>query len=468
MKKETMLTRNNLHKYQNDGVRFIINHPGAALFLEMGLGKSVTTLTAISDLIDDMDIERVLVVAPKKVAESTWAQEVAKWEHLKHLSVSVVLGTAKQRLNALAKGADIYITSRDNVVWLLDNTDFTFDMLVLDELTSFKSSKAKRFKALRKIRPTLKRCVGLTGTPTPNGLLDLWAQMYLIDMGASLGRVKTKYVNAFFDTFMFPSGGCKYTLKKGAEKDIYKMIEKSTLTMKAEDYLELPPLIERTVCVPLSNATRSAYESFERDNVLQYIEETKDQPQNLVASSAAALCNKLCQFANGAVYNEEHQPIEMHQEKLDMLVELIESAQASGESVLVFYQFQHDCTRIKARPELKGLRVRKYEGDNDLTDWNSGKIDVLLTHAASTAYGLNLQKGGHIVIWYGTGWNAELYLQGNARLYRQGQTMPTTVYRLVADMTMDFRALQAIDNKVSGQNAMLSALTLVTKKYINN
>lgn len=463
-----MLTRQNLHKYQEDGVRFIIEHPGAALFLEMGLGKSVTTLTAISDLIDDLEIEHVLVVAPKKVAESTWAQEVAKWEHLKHLSVSVVLGRLKQRQNALKKEADIYVTSRDNIVWLLENTDFTFDMLVLDELTSFKSSKAQRFKALRKVRPTITRCVGLTGTPTPNGLLDLWAQMYLVDLGESIGRKKSYYVNSFFNVFRFPSGGCKYTLKKDSEKDIYKMLEKSTLTMKAEDYLELPPLVERTVCVPLSSATRAAYEAFERDNVLQYMEETKDQPQNIVASSAAALCNKLCQFANGAVYNEEHQPIEMHSEKLDMLVELIESARASGDSVLVFYQFQHDCTRIKARPELKGLSVRKYEGDADLVDWNDGKIDVLLTHAASTAYGLNLQKGGHIVIWYGTGWNAELYLQGNARLYRQGQTLPTTVFRLVADMTMDFRALQAIDNKVSGQSAMLSALTLVTQKYINN
>lgn len=466
-----MLNRSNLHKYQEAGVKFIIEHSGAALLLEMGLGKSITTLTAISDLIDDMDIEHVLIVAPKKVAESTWAQEVAKWEHLKHLSVSLILGTAKQRLKAMQTPADIYVTSRDNVVWLLDNAPeigFTFEMLVLDELTSFKSSKAKRFKALRKIRPTIKRCVGLTGTPTPNGMLDLWAQMYLIDMGESLGRVKTKYIEAFFNTFMFQGGGCKYTIKKDAEKEIYKMIEKSTLTMKAEDYLELPPMIERTVLVPLSKAAREAYESFEKENVLQYIEETQDQPQNIIASSAAALCNKLCQFANGAVYNEDHLPIEMHQDKLDMLIELIESAQSGGESVLVFYQFQHDCIRIMARPEVKGLRIRKYEGDADLVDWNAGKIDVLLTHAASTAYGLNLQKGGHVVIWYGTGWNAELYLQGNARLHRQGQTHPTTIYRVVVDQTMDVRAMLAIDHKVSGQNAMLSALTLVTKKYINN
>ena len=460
-----MLKRTDLHKYQEAGVDFIIKHKGCALLLEMGLGKSVTTLTAIADLIDDLDVERVLIIAPKKVAESTWAQEVAKWEHLKHLTVSVILGTAKQRTQAMQKDADIYVTSRDNVVWLLEQ-DFTFDMLVLDELTSFKSSKAKRFKALRKVRPLVKRCVGLTGTPTPNGLLDLWAQMYLVDLGASLGRVKTKYIEAFFSTFMFQGGGCKYTLKKGADKSIYKMIDKSTLTMKAEDYLELPPMVERTIAVPLSEGVRAAYDAFEKENVLQYVEETQDKPQNIVASSAAALCNKLCQFANGAVYNEDRLPVEMHQEKLDMLIELIESAQVSGESVLVFYQYQHDCNRIKARPELKGLRVRKYEGDDDLKDWNLGKIDVLLTHAASTAYGLNLQKGGHIVIWYGTGWNAELYLQGNARLHRQGQTQPTTIYRLVADATMDARALQAIDNKVSGQNAMLTALTEVTRKYI--
>lgn len=463
------MDRTNLHKYQERAVDFIIEHKASALFLQMGLGKSVVTLTAISDLLDNIEVAKVLVVAPKKVAESTWAQEAESWEHLKHLRTSVILGTSKQRYNALHADAEVYITSRDLVVWVLEEAakaKISFDMLVLDELTSFKSSKSKRFKAVRKARPFIRRCVGLTGTPTPNGLIDLWAQMYCVDMGECLGRSKTKYVDAFFDTFTRAGIVLKCTPKFGAEKDIYKKIEPVALTMKAEDYLELPPLIEKTITVTPSLEVLNRYIEFERENVLLYHDEMQDQPQNIVASSAAALCNKLCQFANGAIYNEDHMPVWIHDEKMDMLMEIIESSIAGGSSVLVFYQFQHDCNRIKERKEVKGLRVRKYEGDEDLKAWNRGEVDVLLTHAASTAYGLNLQKGGHVVVWYGTGWNAELYLQGNARLHRQGQKEPVIVYRLILGQTMDYTSLRAIEGKISTQEAMLSALKEKARKYI--
>lgn len=464
------MNRNQLHKYQERAVEFIINHRAAALFLQMGLGKSVITLTAIADLIDSIEIANALVVAPKKVAESTWTQEAQAWDHLRHLRTSVILGTPKQREKALLTDADVYITSRDLIVNVLEEAKKAkryFDMLVLDELTSFKSSKAKRFKAIRKVRPFFYRCVGLTGTPTPNGLVDLWAQMYCVDMGECLGRSKTKYLEAFFDRYIRAGITLSCTPKRGAEEAIYKMLEPVALTMKAEDYLELPPLIEKTIKVTPTLATLNRYIEFERENVLLYNDETQDQPQNIVASSAAALCNKLCQFANGAVYNEEHNAITIHDEKMDMLMEIIETARAEGSSVLIFYQFQHDCTRIQARKELSSARVRKYEGDEDLQAWNKGEVDVLLTHAASTAYGLNLQRGGHIVVWYGTGWNAELYLQGNARLHRQGQKQPVIVYRLVLDMTMDCTALRAVEGKISSQEAMLTALKEKTIKYLN-
>lgn len=457
-----------MHKYQERGVDFIIKHNACCLFLDMGLGKSVTTLTAISDLIDYCEINRVLVVAPKKVAESTWAQEVAKWEHLRHLRVSVVLGTVKQRTAALTADADIYVTSRDNVVWVIEQVQKSkngFDMLVLDELTSFKNSKAKRFKALRKYRSFVSRCVGLTGTPTPNGLKDLWAQLYCVDMGNALGKSKTRFIDTFFDTYVRDHIMYNCTPKKDAEKEIYKLLKPITLTMKAEDYLSLPPMIERDIRVIPSPTVAKKYKDFERDRVLEYASEIESNPTNIIAGNAAALCNKLCQYANGAIYTEEHEVLHLHDEKLDMFVELIEQAQAEGNSVLVFYQFKHDCSRIMEREELKGLRVRLYEGDNDLVDWNDGKIDVLLTHAASTAYGLNLQRGGNIVIWYGTGWNAELYLQGNARLHRQGQQKPVTVFRLVVADTMDETALRAIDGKVQGQEAMLDALKERIRKY---
>lgn len=456
-----MLSRQNLHRYQEQGVEFIIEHPNAALFLDMGLGKSVTTLTAISELIDNVEITNCLVVAPKKVAESTWAQEAQKWGHLRHLKTSRVLGTATQRERALNATADVYITSRDLLVWVLERAKALkkdFDMLVLDELTSFKNSSAKRFKALRKARPFIPRCVGLTGTPAPNGLVDLWAQMYCVDMGESLGLRKTSFIDAYFDTFRYQGVVIKCTPKKGAEKEIYARLRHNTLTMTAEDYLDLPDMIEIDTYVELPTKLMEKYKSFERENVLAYADTVASDDSVLIANSAAALCNKLCQYANGAVYNDDKQAVKIHNEKIDSLVSIIETARENNESVLLFYQYKHDCEYIFLDERLKDYRIRKYQSESDLVDWNDGKIDVLLSHPASTAYGLNLQKGGHIIVWFGTGWNAELYQQGNARLHRQGQDKPTIVYRLVTRDTMDEAALRAVTHKVSSQTAMLDAL----------
>jgi len=458
----------NAHAYQEKAIQFVEDHPYSCLFLDMGLGKTVSTLTAISNLIDDCEVEKVLVVAPKKVAESTWAQECQKWDHLKHLEVSIVLGTAKQRLAALSKEAEIYVTSRDNFVWVVQTmiNRWKFDMVVLDELTSFKTSKSQRFKAFKSVRPKMQRVVGLTGTPTPNGLKDLWGQMYCIDMGERLGRTKNHYISAYFDTYTRNNIMMKCDIKRGMDQEIYKRIKDIVLTMTAEDYLDLPPLIETTRSVKLSPRVMIGYLKFEMDNVLEFASKTEGETnQAIIASSAAALMNKLMQYANGAIYDEEHNVHEIHQEKMDALMELIEEAQAGGESVLVFYQFQHDYYRAMERPELKGLRVRKYEGDKDLVAWNNKEIDVLFTHAASTAYGLNLQHGGNVIAWYGTGFNAELFLQGNARLHRQGQTAPTRVYKIVVEETVDCDAANAVSNKVENQKALLDALKVRLKKY---
>lgn len=463
------MNESNLHNYQKEAVKFVENHKNAALLLDMGLGKTIITLTAMTHLIDYCDVSRVLVVAPKKVAESSWAQEADKWEHTRGLEVSVILGTAKERINAMSKVADIYVTSRDLFVWVLENsakTGFEFDTLVLDELTSFKNSASKRFKALKRVRPYISRVIGLTGTPVPNGLKDIWAQMYCIDMGESLGRSKTKFIDTYFDTFQKGGIIIRCDIRKGAEDVIYKRIKPICLTMKAEDYLELPPLIEQTISLKLSPTWYARYKSFEFESVMQFKTKSEELPTNIFAANAAALCNKLLQIVNGAIYTDDHQVMLLHDEKMDVLMELIEQAQVSNDSVLVFYQYKHDCDRILANKALKGLEVRKYEDDKDLQDWNAGEIDVLLAHPLSTAYGLNLQKGGHIIIWYGTGWNAELYLQGNARLRRQGQTKPTMVYRIVVEDTMDWDAMQAIDRKVSEQDAMLEAVKSRINQYL--
>ena len=407
------------YEYQQTAIKWIIDNPRCGLFLDMGLGKTVSTLTAIQQLMDDCEISRTLVVAPKKVAETTWTTEAQKWDHLKSLKVAKVMGTEKQRKLALAEKADVYVIGRDSFVWLVGifGGMLPFDVLVIDELTSFKSSKSNRFKAMRMATPTAKRVIGLTGTPAPNGLIDLWAQMYCIDMGERLGRSVTKYRETYFETHKWNNIIVRCNVKKGYDEVIRKKIADICLSMQAKDYLQLPDLINHTIKVQLSTATMQAYTKFEREKVLQFQDEHQGETANVLAQSAAGLMNKLSQFANGAIYDEDRNVHNVHDEKLDRLAEIIEAA--NGSSVLVFYQYKHDAARIAEK--FKGYRVKVYTDEKQLIEWNAGQVDILLAHPASTAFGLNMQDGGHYIVWFGTGWNLELYQQANARLHRQGR-----------------------------------------------
>lgn len=451
------------YQYQRTATQWIIDKPHCGLFLDMGLGKTVSTLTAVQQLIDDCEISSVLVVAPKKVAETTWSTEAEKWDHLASLRVAKVLGTEKQRSAALESKADVYVTSRDLFAWLVTKYKgrLPFDVLVIDELTSFKSNRSQRFKAMRIALPSVKRVIGLTGTPAPNGLIDLWAQMYCIDQGERLGKSITRYRDTYFVQHKWNNIVVRCELRKGAEKIIRDKIADVCLSMQAKDYLDLPAMITHTVSVELSDKTMREYQAFERDKVMQFTADHTDEPANVLANSAAGLLNKLSQYANGAVYDEERQVHEIHDEKIDRLVEIVEAA--NGNSVLVFYQYKHDVPRIAEK--LKGYRVRTYEGEADLLAWNAGEIDVLLAHPASTAYGLNMQQGGHYIVWFGTGWNLEHYQQANARLHRQGQRYPVTVYKLICRGTVDERAAAAIENKKGVQQGLLDSLNHLIRQY---
>lgn len=451
------------YEYQQTAMQWILDRPKCGLFLDMGLGKTVTTLTAIQQLIDDCEVSRVLVIAPKKVAEATWSTEAAKWEHLHGLKVVKVLGTEKQRCLALSQKADVYVTGRDNFVWLVGKYggQLPFDALVIDELTSFKSSKSERFKAMRISVPSVKRVIGLTGTPAPNGLIDLWAQMYCLDQGERLGKSVSRYRETYFEMHKWNNIIVRCDVKKGCEEIIRSKIADICLSMQAKDYLQLPSMVVHTENVYLSEKTMAAYVKFEREKVLEFEEEHGDEPTNVLANSAAGLMNKLSQFANGAVYDESMSVHEVHSEKIDRLAEIVEAA--NGSSVLVFYQYKHDAQRIMAK--LKGYEVRMYQSEKDLNDWNAGKIDVLLAHPASTAYGLNMQQGGHNIVWFGTGWNLEHYQQANARLHRQGQQHPVVVYKLICAGTVDERAAAAIEGKMGVQQSLLDSLKYLIEKY---
>lgn len=444
-------------------MRWILEKPRCGLFLDMGLGKTVSTLTAVQQLIDDCEIDRVLVVAPKKVAETTWSTEAEKWEHLHDLRVVKVLGTEKQRCLALSQKADVYVTGRDNFVWLVGKYggNLPFDALVIDELTSFKSAKSQRFKAMRIAVPSVKRVIGLTGTPAPNGLIDLWAQMYCIDQGERLGKSVSRYRETYFETHKWNNIIVRCDIKKGCEDLIRNKIADICLSMQAKDYLQLPDMITHTVTVHLSAKVMAAYTKFEKDKVLEFEAEHGDEPANILANSAAGLMNKLSQFANGAIYDEEKNVHNLHDEKIERLAEIVEAA--NGNSVLVFYQYKHDVPRIMEK--LKGYRVRTYQGEADLQAWNAGKIDVLLAHPASTAYGLNMQQGGHYIVWFGTGWNLEHYQQANARLHRQGQQHPVTVYKLICAGTVDERASAALEEKKGVQQGLLDSLNYLIRKH---
>ncbi|HGI3718858.1 TPA: SNF2-related protein [Streptococcus agalactiae] len=437
------------HDYQRYATDFIVSHKISAVLLEMGLGKSVISLSAINELmLDYFDVSRTLVIAPLRVAISTWPEEIKKWEHLKYLSYSVVTGSEKERIDALKKPAHIYIINRENVDWLITKSGFkwTFDMVVIDELSSFKSYQAKRFKSLLKARPKVKRIVGLTGTPSSNGLMDLWAEFRLLDMGERLGRYITHYRQNFFipdkrnQQIIF-----SYKPKDGAEKVIYQLISDITISMKSKDFLKMPECIMNEVVVSLSEKEQKLYDSLKKDMVLSIEDEEID------AINAAALSSKLLQMANGAVYNDDKESIHIHDRKLDALEDLIEGA--NGKPVLIAYWFKHDLERIKKRFDVREIKTSK-----DIADWNNGKIPIAIIHPASAGHGLNLQLGGSTLIWFSLTWSLELYQQTNARLYRQGQKDTVVIHHIVSEGTIDEDVMKALKAKEKMQDALIDSV----------
>lgn len=442
------------HSYQAYCIQRVIADPAIALLLDMGLGKTVITLTAVNDLIfNRFEASRVLVIAPKKVAEATWSKEASKWDHLKHLRIQTVLGPLTKRIRALNTRADIYIINRENVQWLVDyyRNEWPFDMVVIDESSSFKNHQAKRFKSLTWVRPHIKRIVELTGTPAPNGLMDLWAQMYLLDQGERLGKKITHFRERYFDPDQ-RSGMQVYSYKPKAESDtrIQQLIGDIAISMKAEDYLQLPDCIVDDIPVVLDDKAAKAYKEMERNLVLQVDEETID------AGTAAVLSNKLLQICNGAIYNESHEAIQIHDCKIEAFLELIE--QLNGQPALVFYNFQHDLSRIHKALQKMKLRVRDLKTPEDETAWNNREVDILLAHPASAAYGLNLQDGGNHVIWFGLNWSLELYQQANKRLHRQGQKQKVIIHHLIVQGGRDEDVVEALEDKGATQDRLLESL----------
>lgn len=441
------------YPHQAAGIDWITDRPACALFWGMGTGKTVTTLTATDQLLHDyMEDGPVLVIAPKRVAENTWSKEAEKWEHLQHLRVSKIMGTREQRLAGLAAPADLYVINRENVVWLVETLgqSWPFPIVIIDELSSFKSAQAKRFKALRRVRGRIRRIIGLTGTPRPNGLEDLWPEVYLLDQGARLGRT----LSQFRQRYLVPekmNGHIVYSYRprEGAEAEVYDRLSDICLSIKKEDVLSLPGQIYEDVVLTPPPALLKKYKKFERDMVLECL----DAEGDIIAGSQAALTNKLLQFANGAIYDMDGGVHELHTIKLEALEELIEAA--GGESVLVLYAYKHDAARIKQR-----IDCRELDRPEDMDAWNHGEIPVALAHPASIGHGLNLQEGGHIIIWYGLSWSLELYQQANERLNRPGQKHVCRIYHLILKGTHDERVLKALANKDKGQAAAIEALRL--------
>ena len=436
------------HGYQKKATERILQQKRVGLFLDMGLGKTVITLTAIKELIEDFAIWKVLVIAPKRVAEDTWSREHEKWDHLSGLRISKVLGTPAQRMKALKAEADIYVIGRDNVKWLVElmGKSWPFDMGVIDELSSFKNPSAQRFKALRKVIPASDRVVGLTGTPSPNGLMDLWAEIYLLDRGERLGTTISAYREKYFRAGAL-NGYIVYKWEpySYSQKEIERKISDICMSMSAEDYLELPERMDNEIKIRLSPKEMKQYDQMEREQLLRIDDEA------VVALNAAAVMNKLLQMANGSVYADRGDVVRIHEKKLDALEEIIDT---TGEPVLVFYSFRHDLEVIKKRiPD-----ARELESSEDIARWNRGKIPVLLCHPASVGYGLNLQDGGHVIVWYGLTWSLELYQQANARLYRQGQQKAVIIHHLIAEGTVDEQVMKALQHKDTSQSALLAAL----------
>ncbi|NLE24680.1 MAG: DEAD/DEAH box helicase [Clostridiaceae bacterium] len=439
----------NPHEYQSYATDFILSHPISAVFLEMGLGKSVITLSAIFDLcLDSFLVCKVLVIAPLRVARDTWPSEIKKWEHLKGLSYSVAVGTEKERIDALMTRSTIYIINRENVDWLVNKSGipFDFDMVVIDELSSFKSYGAKRFKSLLKVRPTVKRIVGLTGTPSSNGLMDLWAEFRILDLGQRLGRYITHYRNTYFTPDKRNAQVIfSYKPLPGAEDKIYKQISDITISMKSIDYLKMPECIVNEVAVSLNEKEWNIYSKLKDEMV------TKLGDEEIDAVNAAVLSGKLLQMANGAVYDSENKTHIIHDKKLDALEDLIEGA--NGKPVLVAYWFKHDLERIKNR-----FPVRQIKASKDIEDWNEGNIPIAVIHPASAGHGLNLQSGGSTLIWFGLTWSLELYQQTNARLYRQGQNETVIIHHIITKGTIDEDVMTALTKKEETQASLIDAV----------
>lgn len=443
------------HEYQVYATEYILTHPIAAVLLDMGLGKSVITLSAIFDLtLDSFLVRKVLVIAPLRVARDTWPAEIEKWDHLKGLNYTVAVGSVAQRKRALMKRAQVYIINRENIEWLISRSgiSFDFDMVVIDELSSFKSHQAKRFKSLLKVRPKVKRIVGLTGTPSSNGLMDLWAEYRLLDMGQRLGRFIGRYREDYFvpdkrnQQVIF-----SYKPKPGAEEAIYRLISDITISVKGSDYLKLPELVINEVPVKLSEKEMKTLDTMKRDLI------TTVKGEEITAANAAALSGKLLQMANGAVYDDQGVVIHIHDRKLDALEDLIEAA--NGKPVLIAYWFKHDLSRIQKRFEVEVLST-----SDSIKRWNDGEISIAAIHPASAGHGLNLQAGGSTLVWFGLTWSLELYQQTNARLWRQGQKETVVIHHLISKGTIDERVMKALNDKNNTQSALIDAVKATLKE----
>lgn len=454
------MDRKDLHGYQERVVTHIIEHPYCGVFLDMGLGKTVSTLTALDELLyDRLESEKVLVVAPKRVADTVWAEECEKWAHLRHLKCSKISGNARQRSLAAYEKADIYIISRDNVVWLAELfcNELPYDTLVIDELSSFKSHKSKRFQALRRCRPFLKRVIGLTGTPTPNSLIELWPQMYLLDMGKRLGRTVTSYRNNYFLPDKH-NGRVVYTYKARnfAEGEIKNLISDICISMTAKDYLTLPDRIDNFIEVHFDEKLKTDYKDFKRKKLL----ELRDTNEQLFVPTAVALVNKLLQYANGVIYDENKNCHYLHDLKLDALEEILEAS--NGKPLLVAWTYRSDRERIMKR--FAAYNPRDLQTPQDIADWNAGKIGLMLAHPVSAGHGLNLQAGGNIIVWYGLTYSLEQYLQFNARLHRQGQTEKVIVHHIVAVDTIDREVVETLRSKKNLQDSLMESLKVEAEK----
>ncbi len=446
----------NPHDYQKHATEFILTHPIAAVILEMGLGKTVCTLDAINQLMyDSFEVSKVLVIAPLRVAKVTWADEINKWDNFSHLRYSIAVGSEKERLEALKTDADIYIINRENIQWLVEKSKipFEFDMVVIDELSSFKNWNSKRFKSFMQVRPRVKRIVGLTGTPSPNGMMDLFAQFKCLDMGARLGRFITQYRNAYFvPDRMNGQIVYSYALRPEAEEQIYDKISDITISMKALDYLQMPELVETRYPVYMDEKEDAQYEQLKTDMILAYKED-----DDITAANAAALSGKLCQMANGAVYSESGEAVNIHDRKLDALEDIIEAA--NGKPVLVAYWFKHDLERICKRLDALKIEYARISSPGSIEMWNKGEFAVGLIHPAAAGHGLNLQSGGSHIVWFGLTWSLELYQQTNARLWRQGQKNKTVVVQhIVTAGTIDEDILDALTSKDASQKRLINAV----------